>query len=79
MTELSDKSAVEHIQQRMCMRLAEVLLRGSFDGSYLMASGSRAISQKASSLKYVYWVYLQIYDKDELRQSPRIHLADFKC
>lgn len=51
MTELSDKSTVEHVQQRMCMQLAQVLLRGAFDSSYVMATDSRAISQKANSLK----------------------------
>ncbi|KAI6175200.1 Tetratricopeptide repeat protein 7B [Aphelenchoides fujianensis] len=52
MTELSDKSAVEQIQQRLCRQLAEVLLRGSFDSSYSLAEGSRAISNKSSDLNF---------------------------
>jgi hypothetical protein len=58
MTTLSDKSAVEHIQQRLCRQWAEVLLRGSFESSYSIGGGSSpAINQKSEKLK---WVFLRL-------------------
>lgn len=52
MTILSDKSSVEEIQQRLCRRLAEVLLRNSFESSYSIAGGSSpAINDKSKDLK----------------------------
>ncbi|KAI6211820.1 Tetratricopeptide repeat protein 7B [Aphelenchoides besseyi] len=52
MTELSDKSAVEQIQQRLCRQLAQVLLRGSFESSYSLVDGSNAINKKSSNLSF---------------------------
>jgi hypothetical protein len=50
MTTLSDKVAVEHIQQRLCRQLAEVLLRGSFESS-IGGAQSPSLDLKSKSLK----------------------------
>lgn len=51
MTELSDKSVVEHTQQRLCRQLAEILLRGSIDAGLAVRYGSRALNKKSEILK----------------------------
>lgn len=50
MTELSDKTMVEHVQQKLCRQLAEVLIRGMLESGYEFAS--RAINLKSKSLRF---------------------------
>ncbi|KAI1721349.1 tetratricopeptide repeat protein 7B [Ditylenchus destructor] len=50
MTELSDKSMVEKVQQKLCRQLAEVLLRGMLESGYDFSS--RAINLKSKSLSF---------------------------